>query len=410
MRAEIVAVGTEILLGDIVDTNSAELGRALARHGISHMQRQSVGDNLPRLTEALNLALSRADLVFTIGGLGPTLDDMTRDGIATALDQPLVEDPDLRQHLIQLFEKRRLNWTESQLRQALRPSEAEAVPNPNGTAPGLICPSPKGTIIAMPGPKNEFVPMLEGPIERLLAKLSDGTTIHSKTIKVAGIGEAALEELLLDLMDSANPTLAPYAKTSEVHLRLTASAATETAAQSLMAPFLSKVQARVGRFVYGFNEETLASSVIRDLSARGETLAVAESCTGGGLGAMLTAIPGSSEVFQGGVISYSNEAKSRELGVPPSLIAEFGAVSEETAIAMAEGLKERWSVTHSLSITGVAGPGGGTQDKPVGLVYVAHSGPEGTVVTRGQFSGLRSAVQERAAKSALILLRSSFNP
>lgn len=408
MRAEIVAVGTEILLGDIVDTNSAELGKAFARHGISHMQRQSVGDNLTRLTEALNLALSRADLVFTIGGLGPTVDDMTRDGIAAALEQPLIEDSEVRQHLIQLFEKRRLNWTKSQLRQAMRPSEAEVVPNPNGTAPGLICRSRKGIIVAMPGPKNEFVPMLEGPIERLLAELGDGTTIHSKTIKVAGIGEAALEQQLLDLMESANPTLAPYAKTSEVHLRVTASAQTEAEAESLMAPVIAQVQERVGRFVYGFNEETLASAVIRDLAARGETLAVAESCTGGGLGAMLTTIAGSSDVFLGGVISYSNEAKARELGVPTELLNEYGAVSEEVARAMAEGLREKWGVTHTLSITGVAGPGGGTEEKPVGLVYVAHAGPTGTRVTRSQFPGLRSAVRERAAKSALILLRTSL--
>jgi nicotinamide-nucleotide amidase len=408
MRAEIVAVGTEILLGDIVDTNSAELGKAFARHGISHLQRQSVGDNLARLTEALNLALSRADLVFTIGGLGPTVDDMTRDGIAAALEQPLVEDPEVRQHLIQLFEKRRLNWTESQLRQAQRPSEAEVVPNPNGTAPGLICRSGKGIIVAMPGPKNEFVPMLEGPIEKLLAELGDGTTIHSKTIKVAGIGEAALEQQLVDLMESANPTLAPYAKTSEVHLRVTASAATEAEAEALIAPVIAQVQERVGRYVYGFNDETLASAVIRDLAARGETLAVAESCTGGGLGAMLTSIAGSSDVFQGGVISYSNEAKARELGVHTELIEEFGAVSDEVARAMAEGLRERWGVTHALSITGVAGPGGGTEEKPVGLVFVAHAGPKGTRVTRSQFPGLRSAVRERAGKSALILLRSSL--
>lgn len=373
------------------------------------MQRQSVGDNLARLTEALNLALSRADLVFTIGGLGPTVDDMTRDGIAAALEQPLVEDPEVRQHLIKLFEKRRLNWTESQLRQAMRPSEAEVVPNPNGTAPGLICRSSKGIIVAMPGPKNEFVPMLEGPIEKLLAELGDGTTIHSKTIKVAGIGEAALEQKLLDLMESSNPTLAPYAKTSEVHLRVTASAATEAEAEALMAPVIAEVQERVGGFVYGFNEETLASSVIRDLAGRGETLAVAESCTGGGLGAMLTSISGASDVFQGGVISYSNEAKGRELGVPAELIEEFGAVSEEVARAMAIGLREKWGVTHALSITGVAGPGGGTAEKPVGLVYVAHAGPNGVRVLRSQFPGLRSAVRERAAKSALILLRSSFS-
>lgn len=405
MRAEIVAVGTEILLGDIVDSNSAELGRALARHGISHMNRQTVGDNLERLTEALNLALSRADLVFTIGGLGPTYDDMTRDGISAALGRPLVEDEAAREHLIRIFERRRLNWTESQFRQAMKPEGAETVSNPNGTAPGLICRTEKGIVVAMPGPKNEFVPMLEGPIKALLTELSDGTTIHSRTIKVAGIGEAALEQKLLDLMESDQPTLAPYAKTSEVHLRLTAKAASAAEADGIMAPVLAEILKRVGENVYGFDEETLPSSIIRDLAARRESLAVAESCTGGMLGQMLTSVPGSSEFFMGGVISYSNAAKMRELGVPAALLEAHGAVSEECARAMAEGLRARWGVDHALSVTGIAGPGGGTETKPVGLAYVAHAGPQGTRVTHAVWAGERDAVRTRAAKSALILLR-----
>jgi nicotinamide-nucleotide amidase len=225
---------------------------------------------------------------------------------------------------------------------------------------------------------------------------------------VAGIGEAALEQKLLDLMESSNPTLAPYAKTSEVHLRLTAQAATSAEAEGLMNPVLLEILDRVGEYVYGYDEETLPSSIIRDLARKGETLAVAESCTGGMLGQMLTSAPGSSTNFMGGVISYSNEAKARELGVPQSVLDTNGAVSEECARAMAEGLRARWGVDHALSVTGIAGPGGGTPEKPVGLVFVAHAGPQGTKVIHSLWSGERDAVRTRAAKSALILLRKSI--
>ncbi len=222
MRAETVSVGTEILLGQIADTNAVELGRVFAECGIAHTHRQTVGDNLERLTDSLRLALSRADIVVTIGGLGPTDDDLTRDGIAAALEDPLILDAAVESRLRSLFERRRLVWLDSQIRQAYRPSCGDVIENPNGTAPGLVCRKDGKTVIAMPGPKPEFVPMLEGPVKEILVGLGGGGVIRSRIVRIAGMGESLVEDRLRDLMKQDDPTVAPYAKIGEVHLRLTA--------------------------------------------------------------------------------------------------------------------------------------------------------------------------------------------
>ena len=405
MTAEIVAVGTELLLGDTVDTNSAELGKVLAQLGVSHTGRQTVGDNVERLEAALHLALSRSDIVFTIGGLGPTQDDLTREGIAAALDEETVLDEEVLQGVRDKLKKRRVPFVPSQKRQAYRPACAETIENHNGTAPGLVCRKDGKTVIALPGPTLEFRPMLEGPVRRLLAEMGGGSVIHSRTLKVVGLGESMVEQKLGELMSSERPTVAPYAKLGEVHLRLTAQAASVEEADAVIAPVEAQVRERLGDAVFGSDDDTLEAVVLQLLRIRGEKLAVAESCTGGGLGARLTSVPGASDVFEGGVVSYSDRVKSSLLGVRTETLAEYGSVSEQCANQMAQGAQEATGADWGVSITGVAGPDGGTTDKPVGLVFIGVSGPDGTVVERHSFPGTREAVRNRSVQQALTALR-----
>ncbi len=405
MQAEIVSVGTEILLGQITDTNAAALGRTLAEYGIRHRWRQTVGDNLDRLTEALQLALSRSDIVFTIGGLGPTEDDLTRDGIARALGVSLIHDEDIERHLRQFFAERNREYLASQNRQASRPEGSEVIKNPNGTAPGLWCARDGKIIVAMPGPRGEFVPMLKGPVSERLAAVAGSEVIQSTVVKVAGMGESQVEEEIRPLLKSDNPTIAPYAKTGEVHLRITASAASREEAQSLIDPVVAEIEGILGAFVYGRDDEGLADSVVALLQQRHLMLAVAESCTGGGLGAMITAVSGASEVFHGGIISYSNDVKMKLLGVWPETLEHRGAVSEECAREMALGAAKATGADCALSITGIAGPGGGSKEKPVGLVYIGCTVQGRVEVEKNLFIGTRETIRDRSAINALVLLR-----
>ncbi len=404
MTAEVVAVGTELLLGDIVDTNSAELGKTLARFGVDCFHRQTVGDNWKRLSEALRHALARSDIVFTVGGLGPTQDDITRDGIAAALRDQLVFDPALDAEIKAKLETRGIRVNESQSRQAMRPMSATAIANPNGTAPGLLCSKDGKVVIAMPGPRLEFVPMLHGPVSDYLASVSSSVLV-SRTLKVVGVGESLVEERLSDLMASTEPTVAPYAKTGEVHVRITARATNDDAATQLIVPVESVIRERLGSVVYGADDDTLESVVLDLLRSRGETLGVAESCTGGGLGRRLTSVAGSSDVFLGGAISYSNALKKSMLGVSEETLRVHGAVSEQCALEMARGARERTAATWAVSVTGIAGPDGGTDDKPVGLVYVGVSGPDGEKATRSLFPGTREGVRARSETASLNALR-----
>jgi len=405
MRAEIISVGTEILLGQITDTNAVELGKAFALCGIDHTHRQTVGDNLDRLADALKLALSRADIVVTIGGLGPTEDDMTRDGIAAALDDPLIEDPEVVEHLKAIFERRRFPWLESQRRQAMRPSCARIIDNPNGTAPGLVCLKDGKVVIAMPGPRVEFVPMLENHVQPHLSNLGGGQTIVSRTLRIIGIGESIVEDKLHDLMTASDPTVAPYAKTGEVHIRLTTKASSREEGLTKLLPVETEARSRLGNFIYGVEDETLESVVVDLLRRRNATLATAESCTGGWLSQRITSVPGSSDVYLGGVVSYSNEVKKSLLGVKQETLDKFGAVSEECAIEMAMGVRKATGSTFGVSITGVAGPGGGTDEKPVGTVFIALATPFAVEVHQLSYPGIRETVRLRSTQSALMYLR-----
>lgn len=406
MTAEIVSVGTELLMGQIVDSDAPYLAAVLPEYGVSCRRRQTVGDNLERLTESLKTALDRADIVFTIGGLGPTEDDLTRDGIAAALELPFVEDKELAERLRKLFAYRNIPWTEAQLRQCRYPAGARPIENPNGTAPGLICPKGKKTVIALPGPRGEFVPMVDGPIREFLASLNSGVVLVSRLIKTCGIGESLIEQKLLSLVHGTNPTVAPYAHPGEVTLRVTAQAKTRAEGEALISPIVKEIEAVLGEAIYGYDDATLESAILDALRIRRQTLAAAESCTGGGLGARITGVPGSSDVFLGGVISYANTVKQELLGVKETTLRDFGAVSEACAREMAEGVRESNGADWGVSITGVAGPDGGTAEKPVGLVYIGVSGPDGTRVEEHRFRGNRENVRQRSVQFALIQLRS----
>ncbi|HEY3779632.1 MAG TPA: competence/damage-inducible protein A [Fimbriimonadaceae bacterium] len=405
--AEIVSVGTEILMGQIVDTNAQHLGQLFPELGIRHVHRQTVGDNLQRLKEALQLALKRADIVITIGGLGPTQDDLTRDGISAAMDDSMERDPEIEEKLRKLFALRKLNWTDSQVRQCMRPKHSVAIENPNGTAPGLICQKDDKVVIALPGPKNEFKPMVDGPVRDFLMRYSSGQIIHSHLLRICGLGESTVEDRVKELLAYENPSIAPYAKPGEVHLRVTASAGTVEEAEKLMAPTLAKIKELLGDAIFGEDKTTLEEATLKLLEEKDQTVAVAESITGGGLGARMTSVEGASKTFKGGLITYTTKAKENELGVEPKLLNDptIGPVSAEVAQQMSEGIKRKFESTYGVSLTGNAGPTSDKGDKPVGLTYLAVAGPNGTRVEEYRFRGIREDIRNRAAQFALTLLR-----
>jgi len=406
MVAEIVSVGTEILLGQIADTNAQLLGTVLPEYGISHLHRQTVGDNLSRLEQALRLALSRSDLVFTIGGLGPTGDDLTRDGVAAALEDEMVYDPVVEEKLRKMFALRNLPWVDSQCRQAFRPASASLIDNPNGTAPGLHCEKGGKHVILMPGPRGEFGPMLQGPVREILQHLAGDEVIVSRILKVCGLGESIVEDRVRRLLANPNPSVAPYAKLGEVHLRVTAKAANREEAEALLAPTIAAIKAELGDAVFGEGEDTLESSIVALLKERGKTVAVAESITGGGVGARLTSIPGASAVVRGGVIAYQSEVKQKLLNVDDA--AAKDPVSAHCAEQMAQGARAALNADFAVSLTGNAGPDVDAGGKPVGLVYVCVASPSRTTTEEYRYRATRADIRRRAEQAALNLLRNEI--
>ena len=406
LRAEVVSVGTELLLGQTVDTNAAYLAKSLSSLGITVYRRTTVGDNLPRLVTALKAAFAENDIVITIGGLGPTMDDLTRDGIAEALGDTLERDEEIVANLTQFFLARGVTPTENNFRQAYVPRHGRALKNPHGTAPGLYFHKDGKVAFALPGPPNEFIPMVENEVAPIIhAMTGDTATIQSRVLRIIGMGESLVEDTVKDLMLSTNPTVAPYAKVGEVHLRVTAKAATKSEADDLINARVEELKQRLGEVIYAENDETLERAVVSLLRAKMVSISTAESCTGGLLAQRITDVPGSSEIFPGGIICYSNETKIRLLGVDPNQLERTGAVSEETAVALAEGVRKSFHTTLGVGITGIAGPGGGTEAKPVGLVYIALSTPETTLCERCLFIGSRSIVRTRSSQTALNLMR-----
>lgn len=409
MRAEIISVGTELLLGQIVDTNVAYLSRMLSSIGIDIYYRSTVGDNAARLADTLKTALSRSDIVITIGGLGPTEDDLTKQTIADTLGDEMVMDPESEAKIRAFFERRGLPIAESNLKQALGPKHGEVLPNDVGTAPGALFEKNGKIVMALPGPPGEMIPMVDRHVTPILseraASISGRSVIKSRVLRVCGIGESAAEQKVKDLLASGNPSLAPYAKGGEVHFRVTAKASSEDEAERLIAGLESRVCERLGDLIYGIDEETLESVVVRMLIERKLTLGLAESCTGGIVANRITNVPGSSEAFLGGIVAYANEAKMKFLGVPEETLRAHGAVSPETADAMAEGAARNIGTDIALGITGVAGPGGGSAEKPVGLVYIALKTPSGVEVTKNMYGGSREDIKMRASQTALNILR-----
>lgn len=402
--AEIVSVGTELLLGQIVDSNAQHLGILLPELGISHYHRQTVGDNLERASDAVRLALGRSDIVFTIGGLGPTEDDLTRDAVAHALGVELEYMPEVAEQLSRLFASRNIPWTESQRRQAMRPVGATVIENPNGSAPGLICGSGGKWVICLPGPKAEFIPMVDGPVREFLATLNSGTVIHSRLLRICGMGESMVEARLAEILHGDNPSAATYAKPAEVHVRLTAQAPSVKEANFVLDPAEAKVRDILGWHVFGSDDTSLEAVCLSRLRERELTLATAESITGGGLGAQITEVPGASSTFLGSIVAYSGTLKTELLGVPLELLSSHGPVSRECASAMALAARDRTGADVVLSTTGNAGPTADIDGKPVGLVYVGLAINGGIWVEEHNFRSRRAETRRRTQQVALTLL------
>ncbi len=406
MNAEIISVGTELLLGQVVNTDTTIVARALSGLGINLLYAAVVGDNPERLRHAVETALSRSDLLIMTGGLGPTTDDLTKETVAAAAGKKLVLHEESLDRIKNYFGGRLM--TPNQEKQAWLPQGCTVMPNDNGTAPGCIFTADSGCRVMMfPGPPSELTPMLEHYAVPFLAQGQE-SVIVSHNIHIFGMGEAPVAQLMDDKMDGENPTLAPYAKEGECMLRVTAKAPTAAEADKLCQPLIDEVLRRVGDYVYAVDVETLEERVFQLLLEQGKTLATAESCTGGLLAKRLTDIPGSSAVFHRGVVTYANEAKEDLLGVPHETLAAHGAVSPETAKAMAEGIRLRAGSDLGVGITGIAGPDGGTPEKPVGLIYIALSDGEHTWVARREGGGRRKTREWHrhcAASQALDMVR-----
>ncbi|MBE3573100.1 MAG: competence/damage-inducible protein A [Moorella humiferrea] len=405
MLAEAIFTGTELLLGQIVNTNAAFLSKQLAAAGISLYRQVVVGDNLERLREAIDDARRRADLIIVSGGLGPTEDDLSREALAAALHLPLVEDQKARENVTRYFTARQRPMPSSNLKQALIPAGGRALDNPYGTAAGVFLKHEGKIFVLLPGPPREFEPMVREQLLPLLEPYgARREVIFSRVLKIAGLGESAVEEALKDLLHGTNPTLAPLAKPGEVTLRLTARAADTEKAQQMIRPLEENIRRRLNDYIFGSDEDTLEGVVGSILAERRLSLAVAESCTGGLLAHRITNIPGSSDYFLGGVVAYSNEAKIKFLGVAPETLAAHGAVSREVAAAMARGVRRAFSAAIGVGITGIAGPGGGTPAKPVGLVYIGLDVQDLVEVQREFFLGERENIKWQATQGALYLL------
>ncbi len=413
-NAEILCVGTELLLGEVVNTNSAYLGRALARLGISVYHSTVVGDNPKRLTEAVGEALKSADLLITTGGLGPTYDDLTKETVAEALGLPMVRDEAILRDIREYFASTGRDMPENNAKQADIPLGAIALPNKTGTAPGIFLQSGEKVVVMLPGPPFEGEPMFEEYAFPLLRQMSDRILV-SHNIHIMGMGESEAEMYLRDIMTSSeNPTLAPYAKEGEMRLRVGALAESEEEGERMCAQMIEKVrETPVGKFIYAIDAEKPEELVIHGLAQLGLTICVAESCTGGYLGKRLTDVSGASAVFRGGFITYSNEAKEKLLGVSRETLEKYSAVSAQTAEEMARGARERMGTDIAVSITGEAGP---TPDpathKEVGTVFVGFSSERGTysaemrITSRRGRDYIRKVSTSRALKEIIAFLNS----
>lgn len=382
MKAEILCVGTELLIGDIVNTNAAYLSKKLSENGIFVYHHTVVGDNDGRLREALSDALGRSDVVVMTGGLGPTYDDMTKETVSSVMGKKLVRHEESEKRILAYFARTDRVSTPNNMKQALMPEGATVFENNFGTAPGCAIESDGKTVVMLPGPPKEMKPMFDGEVLPYLLRNSTEVLV-SENVNIFGMGESSVEEKLRDIMTSGdNPTVAPYVNDGEVRVRVTARAENRECAEKLIAPVVEKIKDIIGDFVYGVNAVSLENAVVKTFAEKGLALASAESCTGGLISKRVTDIPSSSAMFGYGVCTYANEAKEKILGVKHETLEKYGAVSEATAREMAEGLLRLSGADVAVCTTGLAGPGGGSDEKPVGLVYLAVGTKDGITVKK----------------------------
>ena len=395
MQAELITIGTELLLGQLIDTNSSWLAKKMAGLGIDVYYKTTVGDNKKRLKKVLQKAQSRSDLVITTGGLGPTQDDITRESVAEAFDLELDKLESVLQQVKCYFNHKDQEMSINNIRQTYFPKGAEIIENDRGTAPGFLLEKGGKLVVSLPGVPREMKQMMKGEVIPYLEEnFPLEETIYSRVIKTCGIGESDLEMKVEDILEAqTNPTIALLADLGEVKLRLTAKAKNKKEAKKLIAAEEKRLKERIGDCIYGYDDDTLEEVVAKNLCDQDLTLAVAESCTGGLLGHRLTNVAGSSSYFDRGLVTYSNRAKKELLGVKEKTLKDFGAVSRQTAREMAAGVKEFSDTDLGLAITGIAGPGGGTEEKPVGLVYMAAAFKNQIKDYKLNFNGTRERIK-----------------
>ncbi len=404
MIAEIVAVGTELLMGQVLNTDAQYIARRLSELGVTLHRQVVVGDNPARIREAIHTAIGRADVVITTGGLGPTADDITKETCAEALGLPMERSAEAEKQVRGWFERNNYPMTENNLRQADFAKGAIILENHNGTAPACIVEKDGKAVINLPGPPRELMPLFAESVAPYLARRS-GAVIVSRYMRVFGMGESAVESRLHDMMEnSLNPTVAPYCSTGEVQLRLTVRVAHESEAAALLDPAEREIRARLGNVVYAVTDDpeyTMEQALVKALCAAKKTMVTAESCTGGMIASKIVNVSGASDVFLEGCVTYSNAAKMRTLGVKAETLERFDAVSRETALEMAEGARRRADADYAVSVTGLAGPGGGTPEKPVGTVWLGLATREGVQARLLQLHGNRERIRTLAALNAM---------
>ena len=403
MRVEVITTGTELLLGEILNTNFTWLAQELNLRGFDVLYQTTVGDNPVRMKEVLDIAARRADIVITSGGLGPTRGDITKELVAEYCGADMYMNLEVWNHIHDLLSRRNICIASNNEKQALVPSGAIVLQNEVGTAPGLVLEHGENIFVMLPGPPFELKYVCERQLFPYLEKrFPELGIIKSHTLKVRGIGESNLAEMLDDIIvHQSNPTIALYARRGEILIRLTAKAPSAKEADVLLAGMQEKVEKIIGAYVYGYDEDTLPDVLGKELLARKQTIAFAESCTGGLASSIMTDVAGSSEYVKGSVVSYTNEVKNRVLDVSKTTLSKKGAVSEEAALEMAKGAREVIGSDLAVSITGIAGPGGGSRKKPVGLVYIAVADANGVSCQRFNFAGTRIQIKQRAAIAAL---------
>lgn len=402
MKTEIIAVGTELLLGQIVNSNAAFLSEQLNAIGFPVYYHSVVGDNPHRLQQQLEIARSRSDIIVLTGGLGPTKDDLTKDTLGQFLGLELILDAKAMKHVQSFFTHRRIKISSNNERQAMVIEGSEVFPNDHGLAVGIAIEKDHKHYLMFPGPPKELKPMFEHYAQAYLRSLrSEETIIYSRVMRFCGIGESMLEEKLQDVMDEqSNPTIAPLAKQGEVTLRLTSWASDEQSAQLLMEPIIEEIIQRVGIYHYGWDEEQLEEVFVHALAQKKWTLATAESCTGGLISHSITTVDGVSHVFVGGIVCYTTKVKEEAVGLSKDIIRNDGVISKAAAKGLAEAIRTRFQSDIGLSITGVAGPDK-QESKPVGLIYIGLALPDRTVVHEMRLAGTREMIQTRAAKLAI---------